>query len=455
MDASSDWATAHANAIPRGPITISSQSKSEMLSDISRRRTSSGVSPAPNRRATSRWSTAFAVLSVRNYQLLFRGTFVIHIGFAMQQVAMGWLILDLSGSPFFLGLNTFCFALPMLVVSPFGGVIADRLSRIRVLIVSQSTLFVFSAVLAVLVYFKLATVWHLMTASLLIGTMMAFNVPARQALVPTLVGRELVANAVAMHSMGLNTSRIIGPALAGFLINAVGAAGCFLLQAFGYLWSVGNVTAIKIGPQTSTEKRGSQLHDLLEGLRYCRRTGPVFTVLIMATISSVFVMPIYMTLLPAYARETLGQDASGLGLLMSAASVGALIGSVGLAVAGRLPARGLIALGGVMTAGVLLVVASTIRTMVPAMLVLGGLTACSGIVMILNQSIIQETVPNELLGRVMSVYLVTWGMMPLGAIPLAAVADSYGTPTAFVIGGAISAFLALVMLVVRSDIRSI
>ena len=134
----------------------------------------------------------------------------------------------------------------------------------------------------------------------------------------------------------------------------------------------------------------------------------MFTVLIMATISSVFMMPIYMTLLPAYARDTLGQDATGLGLLMSAASVGALIGSVGVAMAGRLPARGLIVLAAVIAAGVLLVVASTIRSMPPAMLVLGGLSACSAIVMILNQSIIQETVPNELLGRVMSVYLVTW-----------------------------------------------
>lgn len=455
MDASSDRATAHANAIPRGPITISSQSKSEMLSDISSRRTSSGVTPAPNRRVVSRWNSAFAALSVRNYQLLFRGTFVIHIGFAMQQVAMGWLILDLSGSPFFLGLNTFCFAVPMVVVSPFGGVIADRLSRTRVLIVSQSTLFVFTAVLAALVFLELATVWHLMTASLLIGTMMAFNVPARQALVPVLVGRELVANAVAMHSMGLNTSRIIGPALAGFLINAVGAAGCFLLQSVGYLWSVGNVTAIRINQQMNAEKRRSQLHDLLEGLRYCWRTGPVLTMLIMATISSVFVMPIYMTLLPAYARETLGQDASGLGLLMSAASVGALSGSVALAMAGRLPARGLIVLGAVAGAGALLMVASTIRAMAPAMLVLGGLTTCSAIVMILNQSILQETVPNELLGRVMSVYLVTWGLMPLGAIPLAAVADSFGTPSAFVIGGAISVVLALAMLVLRSDVRQI
>ena len=331
-----------------------------MSSDVSPRRGTSGLTSTPNRRAFSGWKSAFAVFSVRNYQLLFRGTFVIHIGFAMQQVAMGWLILDLSGSPFYLGLNGFFFAIPMMIVSPFGGVIADRLSRIKVLIASQSALFVFSVILAAFVYLGLATVWLLMTMSLLMGTIMAFNVPARQALVPVLVGRELVSNAIAMHSMGLNTSRIIGPALAGFLIPAVGAAGCFLLQAFGYLWSVGNVTAIRLGPQAPSEKRGSQLQDLLEGLRYCRRTGPVFTVLIMATISSVFMMPIYMTLLPAYARDTLGQDATGLGLLMSAASVGALIGSVGVAMAGRLPARGLIVLAAVIAAGVLLVVASTI-----------------------------------------------------------------------------------------------
>ena len=227
-----------------------------MLSDVSPRRGTSGLTSTPNRRAFSEWKSAFAVFSVRNYQLLFRGTFVIHIGFAMQQVAMGWLILDLSGSPFYLGLNGFFFAIPMMIVSPFGGVIADRLSRIKVLIASQSALFVFSVILAAFVHLGLATVWLLMTMSLLMGTIMAFNVPARQALVPVLVGRELVSNAIAMHSMGLNTSRIIGPALAGFLINAVGAAGCFLLQAFGYLWSVGNVTAIRLGPQAPSEKRG-------------------------------------------------------------------------------------------------------------------------------------------------------------------------------------------------------
>ncbi len=403
----------------------------------------------------TRWPAAFAALAIRDYRLLFQGNFATQIGFGMQQIAFGWLILELSNSPFYLGLNGFFFMIPMLVVSPFGGIIADRFPRKRVLIFSQTTLMMIAVALSALVFLKMVTIWQLMLASLLIGTIMSLNVPARQALMPELVGRDLLGNAIALHSMSLNASRIIGPALAGLLIKVVGIAGCFLFQAVGYVWSVSNVLAIKTKDTTSVAKGESPLHNLIEGFRYCYRTKTIFTMLLVASISSVFAMPSYMTLLPDYARETLGLGADGLGILLSAAGAGALVGSLGLAMARRLPKRGLIVLGAVGFTGVLLVLLSMARSILPAILVLGGIATCNSILMVLNQSIIQEIVPDRLRGRAMSAYIMTWGLMPLGALPLGGVAQAFGTPRAMLVSGTICVVLAAAMLVFRPDVRRI
>ena len=176
--------------------------------------------------------------------------------------------------------------------------------------------------------------------------------------------------------------------------------------------------------------------------------------LLTSSISSVFVMST-MVFLTDYARNTLGQGPGGLGILVSAAGFGGLLGSVGLAFAGRLPRRGLVVLGAVAAAGALLALAATIKSVLPAMLALAGIAACTSTVMVLTQSIIQEFIPDTMRGRAMGAYMMTWGLMPLGSLPLGAIAGSFGTPMAMMVGGLVASALAVTMLILRPEVRRI
>jgi MFS family permease len=415
--------------------------------------------PSPNRstRATesSKLRSTFASLSVRNYRLLFQGNFATQIGFGMQQVAFGWLILDITNDPFYLGLNGFAFMFPMLVISPFGGVIADRFARHRVLLVTQSLLMVIALTIAILVYLNLATVWYLLGLSLLIGTTMSINVPSRQALVSDLVGKDLLANAVTLHSVSLNASRIIGPGIAGLIIAVVGIFGCFVVQALGYVWSVTNILLMRVTPRPRQTNGSTVLQNLAEGFRYCYQTRLVFSMLLLGTAVAMLAMPAYMQLLPAYARDTLGLGPEGLGLLMSAAGVGALASSFGLAMAGRMRRRGVLLLVSALMMGLLICALALTRVTYLSIFFLAGISACSSILMVLNNTILQEVVPDHLRGRVMSAYMLTWGTMPLGAVPLGAVAARYSTPTAMFIGGAACVVAAIWLGLTRPEVRKL
>ncbi|MBI2939279.1 MAG: MFS transporter [Chloroflexi bacterium] len=416
-----------------------------------------GTGPPPGLAGTAKRSlgSTFASLAVPNYRLMFQGNFVTHLGFGMQQVAFGWLILELTNDPFYLGLGGFTMMFPMLVISPFGGIIADRFPRQRVLMASQSLLMAIAVLLAALVYFRLATVWHLLALSFLNGTLMSLNVPSRNALLSDIVGRDLLANAISLYSLSLNVSRIAGPSLAGAIIGAVGTFACFLFQAFGYVWSVANIAMMKVPARPLAARQFSVMQNLVEGFRYCYRTPLVFSMLLLGSAVSILAMPAYMQLLPAYARDTLGLGPEGLGLLMSVAGIGALTSSFGLVLAGRFRRRGLLQLGAALTMGVLLCALAMIRWVPLASLALAGVSAGSSIMMILNNTVLQEVVPDHLRGRVMSVYMITWGIMPLGAVPLGAIAARWSTPTAMLIGGAGCVAAALWIGLTRPEIRQV
>lgn len=413
---------------------------------------------APSREAadekTGRLS-AFAALAVPNYRLLWQGNFATQMGYGMQQVAFGWLILDLSNDPFYLGLSGFTFMFPMLVISPFGGVIADRFARHRVLLISQVILMIMALAIAAQVFTGEATVWSLLASSLIIGTTMAINVPARQALVSDLVGRDLLANAVSLHSLSLNASRIIGPSLAGVVISSVGVFGCFVVQAGGYVWSVLNLTWMKVPPRPAQARTSSVVQNLREGFSYCYRDRVIFSQLLLATAVSMLAMPASMQFLPAYARDTLGLGPGGLGLLMAVGGVGALVSSFGLALIGRVRRRGVVLIGAALLMGTLVAVLSQVRVVPLALLVVAGISASSSILMILNNTLLQEKVPDHLRGRVMSAYMITWGAMPVGAVPLGAVAASFGTPMAMLIGGTGCVVAALWLVLTRPEMRRI
>lgn len=419
------------------------------------------VTPRPNAQpapvATKRgfrFSGGLAALESHNFQLLFQGSLVTQIGMWMQQVAFGWLVLEMTDSPFYLGLAGFFRALPMLLIAPFGGVLADRLDRRRLLIASQLAIAGFSAVLAVMVGAGVARPWHLLLVSFLMGCAFSLNMPARQAMVAQLVTKDQLPSAVALNSMSMNSSRVVGPALAGGLIGIIGVAGCLMLHAVAYVWSVVNVIQIRAPTNERRARDASVLQNLAEGFRYCYEEKSVFGMLALATLTTVFGMQ-YMQLLPALARDVLGMGADGFGMLMTATGVGAVAGSVYVAGSNARHNRGTLLLLSAIGFGGFLCALSFTTNPLAVMALLAAAGGSNAVLMALNQTIIQETVPDHLRGRVMSAYMVTFGLTPLGALPAGAIAEQYGTPIAIFVGGFLCYVGALWVFMFRPQFRSI
>ena len=410
---------------------------------------------APQESAFQRWrASTFSSLASPGFRLLFQGSYATQIGMWMQQVAFGWLVLELTDSPFYLGLAGFFRALPMLLISPFGGVLADRLERRKLLILSQAAMGGVAAVLAFMVAAHIVHPWQLLVSSFLSGTAMSMNMPARQALVSQLVTRPQLASAIALNSMSMNSSRILGPALAGILIGMIGIAGCMFLQAGAYVWSIVNVFQIKVPPQDRRARDASMMHNLLEGFRFCYEEKTVFAMLSLAAMTSIFGQP-YMQFLPAFARDVLALGPSGLGLMMTAVGVGALIGSIAIASFGAVRERGTILLVAAAIFGLSLCLLALTKSTALSLLLLAGGGFANALLMSLNQTVLQQTVPVHLRGRVMSVYMLTWDLMPLGTLPIGMVAQSHGTPAALFLGGIVCYVGALWVFFFRPSFRTI
>jgi len=406
------------------------------------------------RPAVQALTNAFSSLTIRDYRLLFQGNFVTQTGFWMQQVVFGWLILELSNNAFYLGLASFFRAVPIVAVSPFGGVLADRVDRRRLMMSTQICMMLVAVTMAVLVMTGHAQVWHFLVASLASGVSTALQVPNRQALVAQLVGRQHLANAIALHSVSLNTSRIIGPSLAGMLLSLTGGAGALFLQALGYVWAVSNVARIRLPPAPQRAAQSSFLSSLIEGWRYCYRTRPLLMQILIGAVPSIFAMP-YMQLLPAFARDVLRTGPEGLGLLFSAMGIGALAGSFGLASMGHVPRKGLLVLLSAAAWGGLLCLfaLSRVHWLAAVLLALAG--ASSAVYSALNSTIVQELAPDDLRGRVNSVYMLTFGLSPLGTLPAGAIAQAYGVQVALFLGGAAALLFALAMLLFSPSARRV
>lgn len=417
--------------------------------------TPSDPKAAPEASAPTPRQGTFESLRVRDYRLLFQGSTVTSIGFWMQQVALGWLVLDLTNSPFYLGLASFARSFPMLVVSPFGGVLADRLNRRFLILSTQVSQLILTAILAVLVFTRVVTIGHVLIASLLMGVAMSVHVPARQALIPALVGRQRLGNALALYSMSLNASRIIGPSMAGAVMGWAGVGGCLALQSAGYAWAVANVLQIHYGDRQSSRRAGSTvLQNLIAGFRYCYRTKAIFTQLLIAAVPTIFAYP-YINFLPSFARDYYRIGPEGLGLLMTGMGLGALAGSFGLASRRQIRRKSLVTVICAALFGLFLCLFA-LATWLPLALVFLALAgASSSIYMTLNGTILQEICPDEYRGRVSSVYMVTWGMMPLGAVPAGALAEVYGAPLTVFVGGAICLVFAVGMLLLRPELREV
>lgn len=397
-------------------------------------------------------SGMFAALQFRDYRLLWTGNVVTQTGQWMQQVALGWLVLDLTGSATYLGMVGFARGIPMLFMSLPAGVLADRVDRRKLLLVAQLAAACMALVLAVLVVTGLVRPWHVLVTSFLSGTAMAFIFPVRQALAPSLVPRENLANAVALNSAGQNSTRVVGPSLAGVLISLIGTAGCFFLQAGSLVWAAVLSSLLPKRPRSAAARAsGSNLRD---GLRYISANPTLAALIGLAAAPTVLAMP-FQQMLPVFATDVLHTGAAGLGLLMAASGVGALLGSLAYAAVGRLGNEGMALIGSASGFGLALCLFAA-SSWVPLSFVLVAVASgISAFYMAMNNTLIQMSVSDEMRGRVMAVYLMTWGLMPFGTLPMGALADAFGAPWAVAIGGMASTALVLVIALRIPSLRSL
>jgi MFS family permease len=391
--------------------------------------------PAP---PVTRVGEAFAALRHPNYRLFWAGALISNIGSWMQNVAQGWLVLELTDSAFMLGLVGFAGTVPMLVFLLVGGVYADRLDRRRLLLAAMAAMMVFAAILAALTHMGVVRVWHVFVLSLLSGTALAMAAPAYQAFVHDLVGRRDLQNAIALNSAQFNVSRILGPSLAGVVIGPIGLAGCFALNALSFLATIGALLRIRVSAQ-KTMVRTRLWQSVVDGLRYARQRPRVRTLLLLTALMSVLAMP-YATLLPIIARDVLGLDASGLGYLFAIGGVGAVAGALSLAFRGVFPRRGIYLIACVIAAGAGVLVLGLSRTValaVPSLIVI-SFAATSSIA--LMNTLLQELVHDEMRGRVLGMYgLAFMGTFPIGNLLAGILAGLTSASTSLALtGGALS-----------------
>ncbi len=399
-----------------------------------------GQGAAKARAQPRRWTT-FDALRDRNYRWLWIGSLASSVTFQMGTVAQGWLVYELTGSAFALGWVGAGWAVSSLLLSLYGGAIADRVDKRDLLIWTRLAMLLNTLAIALLISIGVIRLWHLVVNSLLSGVLFAFMMPASQAILSDLVDRETLLNAVSLNSVGMGLMGIFSAMVAGYLIQATGVAGAYYVMAGFYVAGVYTLTRI---PRTGHAEHSSTSvwADLWEGVRYIG-SHAVLPSLLGLTVARTLLGMSYRTFMPKYAQDVMGMDASGLGILMAAPGVGGLISSLVMASLGDFRGKGrlLVAAGAIM--GLSLLVFANIPHLAPALVLLGLIGAASNACMVTNNCLLQVHSEERLRGRVMSVYMMTWGLMPLGTIPAGALADRMGVPLVISLQGALLALAYL------------
>lgn len=392
------------------------------------------------------WRTTFAAFRHRNYRLFFGGQLVSVIGTWMQQVALGWLVYDLSNSAFTLGWVRFLSAIPITALTLLAGAVADRSEKRRVVMVTESAAMALAFVLAGLVYFDVIKIWHIAVLALLEGVTDAFDIPTRQSFVVEMVGKDDLMNAIALNSSLFNGARVFGPSLAGLLIGVVGVAGCFFVNGLSYLAVVAAYAAMRLPAAAMRGDRQPLWRETWEAMRYVAGQRTLRAVIGVVTVVSLFGWP-YSVLLPVFARDVLHTGASGFGYLMAANGVGALAGALTLASLGNSPHKRKLFYAGLFGfCGMLIVFALSQVYWLSAAALVG-----SGFFMIIlfatANTAVQTRVPDELRGRVMGIYSLAFiGLTPFGSLIAGALARATSAAFAVTLGALICILAGLVTL---------
>jgi len=404
--------------------------------------------PPPPQSALRR---TFSALHYRDFRLLWFGAFTSTTGTWMQTVAQSWLVLSMTGSAFLLGVDGFLATGPMLLFSLFGGVVADRMERRRIMLLSQYLQMSFAFILGLLIWTGRVKIWHIFLLSFLTGSAQSFSGPAYISLLPLLVRREDVPNAVAMNSMQFNLARVIGPIFAGLALTVWGAAVCFGFNGLSFVAVIIALMMIHV-PKVKMEESTGMLDEMKVGFRFVASKRSLLLLTFLAFAGTFLGMPI-VTFLPVVAKSTLGLDARGYSWLLTAYGLGSVAGALLVAASGHVPRKGRLALVLQLAFAVFLVAFAFSRTLTLSMIIAFFAGACIVGVISMYSSLVQLTTSDSMRGRVMSIFMLAFrGGMPLGNLLAGWVAQRWSITMALAVNGVVLAAIAAVFVFRGTDL---
>ena len=414
------------------------------------------VSPRPS---TARRSGMFRALSHRNFRLFWIGAFLSNVGTWMQAVAQGWLVLHLTNSAFWLGLDAFMATAPGFVLTLLGGVFADRIDRRRLLLYTQVVAGLTALGLAALVATEVVNRWMVLGFSFVTGCCMSLASPSYMALTYDLVGREDLANAIAMNSTQFQLSRVVGPALAGVAFRVFGLAGCFFANGLSFIAVVAALWMVRTEQPSNASARSAKRRaiwrDLVEGLRYVRNRPRVSSLLLLSAVNSLFGAP-YFSLVPIYARDIFHLGETGLALMMGIAGAGAFLGALLVAYLGDFRRKGWFVLGGAILFGMCITGFAVASKLTFSLLFLFGLGFALVVSIAITNTLLQKLVTDQMRGRVMSMFLLSFiGTMPIGNILAGTASNHFGPQPTLAVGGFVVTIVATGVLIFNRRLREL
>ena len=419
----------------------------------------SEIAPVDIAKPVTRRSGMFRALSNPDYRLFWIGAFLSNVGTWMQAVAQGWLVLQLTNSPFWLGLDAFMATAPAFIFTLLGGVFADLIDRRRLLLFTQVIAGLAALGLAVLVATNIVNRWMVLGFSFVTGCCMALASPSYLAMTYDLVGREDLANAIAMNSTQFQLSRVVGPALAGVAFRVFGLAGCFFANGLSFiavvaaLWKVRPLRAN--APSHSMKDRRALWQDLIEGFRYVRNRPRVLSLLLLGSVNSLFGAP-YFSMVPIYARDIFKLGETGLALMMGTAGAGAFCGALLIAYLGDFRRKGWLVLGGSIAFGLCIMGFALSSRLQFSLLFLFGLGFALVVALSTSNTLLQKLVIDQMRGRVMSMFLLSFvGTMPIGNILAGTASNHFGPQPTLAVGGFIITLVATGVAIFNKRLRDL
>ncbi|MCU7496057.1 MAG: MFS transporter [Ignavibacteria bacterium] len=396
----------------------------------------------------------FSALRHKNYRLWFWGQMTSLFGSWMQTTAQGYLVYELTHSPVYLGYVGFASGVPAWLFMIFGGVVADRVPRRTILVITQTIMMILAFVLAGLTFMGLVEAWHIVVLAFLLGVANAFDSPARQSFVLEMVEREDLVNAIALNATMFNTATAIGPAVAGITYAAFGPAWCFIINGASFIVVIIALLMMKLKPQPKAETRKSAITDLKEGIKYLKKQKMILTLIALITVVGLFGIA-FATLIPAWAVKILHGDATTNGLLQSARGLGALLSALFIASVSHYKIKGKLVNIGTFAFPLTLIIFSFIRWEPLSLLMLVAIGASSILILNVVNALVQTLVSDEFRGRVMGIYSISFfGFMPLGALLIGFLAEHLGEPEAIIINSAALLLFALIIFIKVPQLRA-